>query len=88
LKGNEVSNAETINGLTQAQNEFMRATLSAMLDRVGGDEVIAMLAEVMDDYAHTIARREGAYGRAAALGVMVKHLEGLDTFIENYDPTS
>ena len=86
-----MSNAETIDELTQAQNTFMRATFMratlAMLDRVGGDELIAMLAEVIDDYAHTIARREGAYGRAAALGVMVKHLQSLDAFIANYDPT-
>ena len=74
-----MSNAETVN--------LVRAALAAMLDHYGGDELITMLAEVMDDYAHTIARREGAYGRAAALGVMVKHLEGLDTFIDNYDPT-
>ena len=82
-----MTNTETIADLDKAKDKFVRATLTAMLDHCGGDELITMLAEVMDDYAHTIARREGAYGRAAALGVMVKHLEGLDTFIDNYDPT-
>ena len=82
-----MSNAETIADLDKAQTAFVRATLAAMLDRMGGDELIQLLAETMDDYAHAIARREGAYDRAAALGVMVKHLEGLDKFIDNYDPT-
>lgn len=82
-----MSNAETIIDLNKAQDAFLRANLTMMLDHMGGDELIAMLAEVMSDYAHTIARREGAYGRAAALGVMVKHLEGLDSFVDNYDPT-
>ena len=82
-----MTNTETIADLDKAKDKFVRATLTAMLDRMGGDELIQLLAETMDDYAHTIARREGAYGRAAALGVMVKHLEGLDTFIDNYDST-
>jgi hypothetical protein len=82
-----MTDAETIASLDKAQSAFVRAMLAAMLDRMGGDELIQMLAEVMDDYAHDIARREGAYERAAALSVMVEHLEGLDKFIDNYDPT-
>jgi hypothetical protein len=84
-----MTNAETITNLNKARDHFVRVTLAMMLDTVGGDddELIRMLAEVMDAYAHDIARRKGQYARAAALGVMVKHLEGLDKFIENYDPT-
>ncbi len=82
-----MANAQIVTDLNRARDRFVRANLATMLDSMGGDELIAMLAEVMDDYAHQIARREGAYERAAALGVMVKHLQGLDQFIDNYDPT-
>ena len=81
-----LTNAQPISELSAAQDKFIRATLEAMLDHCAGDELITMLAEVMDDYAYKIANREGAYARAAALGVMVEHLESLDKFIDNYEP--
>ena len=80
------TNAQTISELSVAQDKFVRSTLEAMLDHCGADQLIGMLAEVIDDYAHKIATREGAYARAAALGVMVEHLESLDKFIDNYEP--
>jgi uncharacterized protein YutE (UPF0331/DUF86 family) len=83
-----MTNSQTIAELDKAREAIVRRTIADMLDHYGGDELIQILSEAMSDYAHHIARREGLYERAAALGVMVRYLEGLDKFLANYDPTA
>lgn len=83
-----MSNATlTIAELDKARDLFVRRALTTMLENQGADELVDTLAEVIEDFAMALAKRQGDYGRAAALNVIAEHLRGLDKFIANYDPT-
>jgi hypothetical protein len=84
-----ITNAETIKALAGARDATLRASLAILVNGAGShvEDLIQILAEVIDDHAMAYALRTGDYDYAGKLSIMAKHLEGLDAFIDNYDPT-
>jgi hypothetical protein len=82
-----VSNAETIVDLAKVKRTFLRSALDIMLQHHDAETVVETLAEALSDGAHQAARRSGDYERAARMNLVAQHLEGLDAFIDNFDPT-
>ena len=83
-----MSNAQTITELVGVRQAFLREALTIMVRNHGPDDIVLTLSEVLDDYAHNYARRSGDYEGASKMGVVATFLQGLDEFVDNYDPTA
>lgn len=77
----------TIDKLPSEKQVFLRECLSIMIRNHGPDDIVATLASVLDDYAFEYARKTGDYDGASVMRLISDHLDGLESFIDNYDPT-
>ena len=78
---------DSIGEPNHAKIAFLREQLGILVRNHGPEDIVQTLGEVMDDYAHTYARKTGDYDGASAMKLIAVHLAGLDTFIDNYEPT-
>jgi hypothetical protein len=56
-----------------------------MVRNHGPDDIVSTLATVLDEYAFEYARKTGDYDGASAMRLISDHLDGLESFINNYD---
>ena len=70
------------------RDAFLRESLAILVRNHGPQDIVQMLAEVLDDYAMAYARRTGDYDGASSMKIIAAHLEGLDAYLDNYDPTT
>ena len=82
-----MTNQEVIQDLSKAKIAALRHALSIVVRSHAPSDIIEILSEVMDDESMRYAQRTGDYSRAADMSVIADYLEGLDHFLENYDPT-
>jgi hypothetical protein len=82
-----MSNAQIISDLGNVRQAFLRESLAIMVRNHDPDDIVSTLSEVLDDYAHNYAKRSGDYEGASKMGVVATFLQGLDKFVDNYDPT-
>jgi hypothetical protein len=80
-----MSNAAVIKDLSNVKTEFLRESLAILVRNHGPEDIVQILSTVMDDYAMTYARRTGDYDGASAMKLISDYLDGLDTFIDNFD---
>ena len=83
-----MSNQAVINDLAKVKNEFLRESLAIMVRNHGPDDIVATLATVLDDYAFEYARKTGDYDGASVMRLVSAHLDGLEAFVDNYEPDS
>jgi len=76
-----------IKDLANVKTEFLRESLAILVRNHGPEDIVQILAAVMDDYAMTYAQRTGDYDGASAMKLIANYLDGLDKYIDNYDPT-
>jgi len=74
---------QTITELGQAKLATLRASLRLLVKGYDADDVVAVLAEVLDDQAMLSYDFE----RSSQMRLAAKFLEGFDSFVDNYDPT-
>jgi hypothetical protein len=85
LKGNEVSNAETIKDLDNARAVFLREALAIMVRNHGPQDIISALSTVMDAYAVVYARKTGDYDGATAMRLVAAELDTIEERLDNHD---
>jgi hypothetical protein len=82
-----MSNQALISDLSKVKNEFLKESLAIMVRNHGPEDIIQTLATVLDAYAFEYARKTGDYDGACAMRLASDHLDGLEAFTANYDPT-
>lgn len=80
-----MSNQSLITELNDAKKAFLRESLSILVRNHGPQDIVSTLATVMDDYASTYASRTGDYDGASAMRLISDHLDGLESYLDNYD---
>ena len=66
---------------------FLRESLAILVRNHGPDDIVSNLATVMDEYAMKYARRTGDYDGATVMKLISDYLDGLNDYVENFDPT-
>jgi hypothetical protein len=80
-----VSNQSLITELNDAKKAFLRESLSILVRNHGPQDIVSTLAIVMDDYAATYASRTGDTDGASSMKLIANHLDGLESYLDNYD---
>jgi len=70
------------------RDAFLRESLAILVRNHGPQDIVQILAEVLADYAMAYASRTGDYDGASSMRIIAAHLEGLDEFLDNYEPDS
>ena len=89
-----MTNQETIDDLSKAQDNAMRVTARALIRAYHDDahknieDFIVVLGYELSKAADVLARRTGDYARATQLNIVADHLMKLDDVISNYDGAS
>ena len=82
-----MTNQTVLNSLPNASAAFLRESLAILVRNHGPDDIVSILATVMDEYAITYARRTGDYDGASVMKLISDYLDGLNEYVENFDPT-
>ena len=67
------------------REEFLRESIAIIVRNHGPEDIVRVLAAVMDNYAFEYARKTGDYAGAAAMRIVSDHLDELPSYLENYD---